>query len=125
MTADLMWDSFGASARADLAEKGVYLQPSQYGDPYPITAGLIADGRRHLLLREGLDCDCPVRILQGDADPDVPLTHALKVYEALRGPDITLTVIKAGDHRLSTPGQLRIIRETVQQLALRSDGVSL
>ncbi len=66
-----------------------------------------------------------VRILQGDADPDVPLTHALKVYEALRGPDITLTVIKAGDHRLSTPGQLRIIRETVQQLAMRSDGVSL
>jgi pimeloyl-ACP methyl ester carboxylesterase len=125
MTADLMWDSFGPSARADLAEKGVWLQPSQYGDPYPITAGLIADGRRHLLLKQGLDCDCPVRILQGDADPDVPLTHALKVYEALRGPDITLTVIKAGDHRLSTPGQLRIIRETVMALAQRSDGVSL
>ena len=120
-----MWDSFGAVSPGGSGRKGRLAAPSQYGDPYPITAGLIEDGRRHLLLEQGLDCDCPVRILQGDADPDVPLAHALKVYEALRGPDITLTVIKAGDHRLSTPGQLRIIRETVMALAQRSDGVSL
>lgn len=125
MTADLMWDRFPPAVRAELTSKGVWHQPSQYGAAYPITAQLIEDGRRHLLLRQGLDCECPVRILQGDADPDVPLTHALKVYEALRGSDITLIVIKGGDHRLSTPGQLRLIRETVLTLAQRSDGVSL
>ena len=107
MTADLMWNEFSAAARRDLSEKGIHLRPSEYGDPYPITARLIADGESHLMLGEGLDCECPVRILQGDADIAVPPAHAVKVYDALRGSDVTLTLIKGGDHRLSTPGQLR------------------
>lgn len=125
MTADLMWDCFPADARAELAEKGVYLRPSQYGDPYPITSRLIADGEGHLLLKDGLDCDCPVRILQGDADVDVPPEHAIKVYDAIRGSDVTLTMVKGGDHRLSTPGQLMLIRETVLRLADRADGINV
>lgn len=124
MTEDLMWNGFSASARADLAETGVYRRPSQYGEPYPITARLIEDGSRHLMLKQGLDCECPVRILQGDADTEVPPEHAIKVYDALRGSDVTLTMVKGGDHRLSAPGQLRIIRETVLALANRADGIS-
>lgn len=124
MTEDLMWNEFGVGARADLAETGVTRRPSQYGDPYPITTRLIEDGRRHLMLKKGLDCDCPVRILQGDADTEVPPEHAIKVYDALRGSDVTLTMVKGGDHRLSAPGQLRIIRETVLALANRADGIS-
>lgn len=124
MTEDLMWNEFDRSARAALAEKGVYLRPSQYGEPYPITSRLIEDGRRHLMLKEGLACDCPVRILQGDADADVPPEHAIKVYDALSGNDITLTMIKGGDHRLSTPTQLKLIRETVLALANRADGIN-
>lgn len=125
MTADLMWETFPASVRAELAEKGLHMRPSQYGDPYPITVALIKDGESHLMLKDGLDCDCPVRILQGDADVDVPPEHAIKVYDAIRSSDVTLTMIKGGDHRLSSPAQLRLIRETVLRLADRADGISV
>ena len=125
MTADLMWDIFPGEVRSELAAKGVWMRPSLHGDPYPITAKLIEDGHRHLLLRRGLDCPCPARILQGDVDPDVPASHAMKVFEALRGADIALTLIKGGDHRLSAPAQLTAIRATALRLAERADGVSV
>ena len=124
MTSDLMWDMFSASARTQLEDRGVYLQPSIYGEPLPITLKLLQDGTKHLLLKTGLELPCPVRILQGSADPDVPPSHALKVFEALSGADVTMTLIKGGDHRLSTPGQLKIIRETALQLAERADGIN-
>jgi dipeptidyl aminopeptidase/acylaminoacyl peptidase len=66
-----------------------------------------------------------VRILQGDADPDVPASHAVKLFGALSGPDVTLTLIKGGDHRLSTPGNLTLLRETVLRLAERADGIRI
>lgn len=125
MTADLMWDEFPDAVRAELTEKGVWMRPSAYGEPYAITRRLIEDGRRHLMLAEGLDVDCPVRILQGDQDPDVPPAHAVKVFGSLRGADVTLTLIKGGDHRLSTPGNLALLRETVLRLAERSEGISV
>ena len=125
MTSDLMWSEFPEEVRRELNEKGVWMRPSAYGEPYAITRRLIEDGRRHLMLEEGLDVDCPVRILQGDADPDVPAAHAVKVFGALRGADVTLTLIKGGDHRLSTPGNLALLRETVLRLAERSEGIEV
>ena len=125
MTTDLMWDIFPKEVRAEIAANGLWMRPSLYGDPYAITGKLIEDGHRHLLLRKGQDCPCPVRILQGSADPEVPASHASKLFEALRGPDITLTLIKGGDHRLSAPAQLSLIRATTLRLAEGADGVSL
>ena len=116
-THDLMWSTFPEAVRSEIRDKGVWLRPSAYGEPYPITARLIEDGKRNLLLREGVDVSCPARIIQGDADIDVPVAHAMKVYEALRGPDIHFTLIKGGDHRLSSPAQLKVLRETVLSLA--------
>lgn len=124
MTSDLMWAAFDDSARREFLENGVYLRPSDYGDPYTITLKLIEDGLKHCLFPEGLSLPVPTRILQGSQDMDVPPAHALKTFEALRGPDITLTLVKDGDHRLSTPGHLRLLRETVLQLAQRADGDS-
>jgi pimeloyl-ACP methyl ester carboxylesterase len=121
MTIDLMWQQFSEDARQTLVRKGVYMEPSDYGSPYPITLQLIEDGLNHAMLDDGLKLPFPVRILQGSDDKDVPPQHALKTMEALQG-DIAMTLIKGGDHRLSTPTQLRIIRETVLQLALRADG---
>jgi pimeloyl-ACP methyl ester carboxylesterase len=124
MTQDLMWDQFGAAEKQALHATGVYLRPSEYGEPYAITAKLLADGLQHLLLKDGLSLPFPVRILQGSEDQDVPPAHAAKTFEALRGPDVTLTFIKGGDHRLSTPGQIQLIQETVLRLAERADGIS-
>ena len=122
MTMDLMWEEFSAEARAELETHGFFRRPSEYGEPYTITLKLLQDGARHLLLRKGLELHCPVRILQGSDDKDVPPAHALKVFGALSGPDVSLTLIKGGDHRLSTPANLLHIRETVLQLAVRADG---
>jgi pimeloyl-ACP methyl ester carboxylesterase len=124
MTRDLMWNKFGEPEKRELHETGVYLQPSQYGEPYPITARLLADGVQHTLLDEGLTLPFPVRILQGSEDPDVPPAHAVKTFEALSGQDIALTLIKGGDHRLSTSLQIKLIQETVLRLAERADGIA-
>ncbi len=125
MTSDLMWESFSPAARRELDEHGIYMRLTDYGDPYPITRKLLRDGQNHLLLRKDIALPCPIRILQGTADTDVPPAHALKVFEALDSSDVTLTIIKNGDHRLSTPGNLKIIRETVLNLAERADGVTV
>jgi pimeloyl-ACP methyl ester carboxylesterase len=125
MTADLMWDEFPEHVRAEITEKGIWRRPSLYGEPYAITRKLITDGRQHLMLGEGLDLSCPVRILQGDADPDVPPAHATKVFGAVKGGDVALTLIKGGDHRLSSPDQLLLLRETVLALAARADALSV
>jgi pimeloyl-ACP methyl ester carboxylesterase len=122
MTQDLMWDEFDDAARQELRKTNVYMRHSAYGEPYPITVKLLADGEKHLLLRDKLYLPFPVRILQGSDDVDVPVPHAIKTFDALTGPDITITAIKGGDHRLSTASQLRLLQETVLNLAKRADG---
>ena len=90
-----------------------------------ITRQLIEDGRSHLIMDEGLDVPCPVRILHGMRDEDVPCQHALDLVEALRGDDVTATLIKDGDHRLSEDRDiLRLIR-TVEALMGEVDKKSL
>jgi pimeloyl-ACP methyl ester carboxylesterase len=121
MTSELMWPEFSEEAREELLREGVYRRPSDYGAPYPITLKLLEDGEHHAVLANKLTMPFPVRILQGTEDRDVPPAHALRVLDALEG-DIALTLVKGGDHRLSTTPQLRILKETVLQLAKRSDG---
>lgn len=125
MTADLMWDVFSEEVRQEIMSEGLWQRPSLYGEPYAITRRLIEDGRKHLLLGEGIEVSCPVRILQGDSDPDVPASHAVKVFGAIRAADVTLSIIKGGDHRLSTPQNLALLRETVLRLAERADGITI
>lgn len=111
-TERLMWDSFPASIRETISREGVYLRPSAYAEePTAITRGLIEDGRRHLLLGGPIETGCPVHILQGMSDPDVPWEHALRLVERLPGDGVQLTLVKDGDHRLSRPEDLdRLIR---------------
>lgn len=115
-TEKLMWPAFGAAERAAVLEQGVLHLPSQYGDPTPITRALIEDGRTHNLLDAPIPLACPVRILQGMEDPDVPWMHALKLVEALQSRDVRLHLIKDGDHRLSRPEDLRLLGETLAAL---------
>jgi pimeloyl-ACP methyl ester carboxylesterase len=100
----LMWKRFSPAVRQEIETKGAWLRPSQYDNgPYPITRQLIEDGRRHLLLGGLIESGCPVRILQGVEDPDVPWGHAVELVSRLAQDDVVLTLVKDGDHRLSRP----------------------
>lgn len=101
-TEALMWASMSDDIRRQIIETGVWHRPSAYSEtPYPITRALIEDGRRHLLLGQPLTLGCPVHILQGARDPDVPLDHALKLVELLPHDPVSVTVVPDGEHRLS------------------------
>ncbi|MBV9632464.1 MAG: alpha/beta hydrolase [Xanthobacteraceae bacterium] len=98
----LMWSKLPAKIKRELETKGVWIRPSQYeADGYPITRRLIEDGRAHLLLGGMIETGCPVRILQGVLDPDVPWGHAVELVSRLAQDDVVLTLVKDGDHRLS------------------------
>lgn len=109
-------------AQEALTRDGVWLRPSRYGDPYPITRKLLADGRNHRLLDKGLDLACPLRILHGDQDPDVPWQHGLKAFQAIRAADAQFTLIKDGDHRLSRPPDIVAIHRAAEELARLHEG---
>jgi pimeloyl-ACP methyl ester carboxylesterase len=101
-TEELMWRELTPQARRDIEEKGRWLRPSAYSpEPYPITRNLIEEGRSHLLLGGTIHVGCPVHILQGRRDPDVPWRHAVTLMEHLAGDQSVITLISDGDHRLS------------------------
>ena len=103
-TEELMWKRFPPEVKREIEDTGVWARPSQYSDqPYPITRGLIEEGRRHLLLDGMIETGCPVRILQGVRDPDVPWQHAVELTSRFARDDVVLTLVKDGDHRLSRP----------------------
>jgi pimeloyl-ACP methyl ester carboxylesterase len=114
-TEALMWQRFPAKIRREIEEKGVWHRPSEYGEPYPITRGLIEEGRRHLLLGSMIETGCPVRILQGVQDPDVPWNHAVELTSRLAQDDVVLTLVKDGDHRLSRPEDIERLIKAVAE----------
>lgn len=119
-TEDLMWAEFDQDARRALLETGRHLEPSEYSDtPTPITLNLIEDGRQHLVLRGPLPIQCPVRLLHGMRDPDVPYRLAVTLAERIDGDDVQILMIKDGDHRLSTERDLALLRRTVDDLLSR------
>ena len=115
-TEQLMWNGFPPEVREEIRTRGVWMRPSQYGDPYPITRALIEEGRNHLLLGGAIDVGCPVRILQGAQDPDVPWQHAFALAHRLPSEDVVLTVIQDGDHRLSRPQDIARIISAVAEI---------
>ena len=103
-TEALMWKRFSPEIRQEIEQNGAWERPSRYGEvPYPITLRLIEEARHHLLLDGMIETGCPVRILQGVQDPDVPWRHAVDLTARLAQDDVVLTLVKDGDHRLSRP----------------------
>jgi pimeloyl-ACP methyl ester carboxylesterase len=115
-TEELMWKNFSPATRREIEENGVWMRPSEYSEgPYPITKGLIEDGRRHLLLGGLIETGCPVHILQGVQDPDVPWRHAEGLVTRFARDDVVLTFIKDGDHRLSRPEDIERLIAAVKE----------
>jgi pimeloyl-ACP methyl ester carboxylesterase len=119
-TEELVWERLPEEDRRRLREEGFFVRPSRYdGKPYPVTRRLIEEGRAHLLLKGPIGVRCPVRLIHGMADGDVPWEVSLRLCGCLSGADVELTLVKGGDHRLSSPEDIRRLTETAEGLCRR------
>ena len=115
-TEELMWKRFTPAIRRQLETEGSWERPSQYSvEPYRISLRFIEEGRRHLILGGLIETGCPVRILQGVEDPDVPWRHAVELVSRLAQDDVVLTLVKDGDHRLSRPEDIERLLAVVAE----------
>ncbi|MFD1329687.1 alpha/beta hydrolase [Mycoplana ramosa] len=116
-TSELIEPNLTEDERASLAARGFFEEPTPYGpDPNIYTLKLIEDGRRNRVLDGVIDAGCPIHVLQGMKDPDVPYTHAIRLMEHLSCDDAVLTLIRDGDHRLSRPEDIEKLREAVSHI---------
>jgi pimeloyl-ACP methyl ester carboxylesterase len=117
-TEELMWKKFSPEVRRQIETKGSWERPSEYStEPYVITRALIEEGRKHLVLGGLIETGCPVRILQGVKDEDVPWQHAMELSSRLARDDVVMTLVKDGDHRLSRPEDIERLIAAVSELS--------
>ena len=113
-TEDGIWPEMSADERRTLATMGVVHVPSRYSDgPYPVTLRLIEDGRERLQLRDRIPLDCPVRLIHGWRDEDVPWRTSLRLAARLRSGDVRVEIVGDGDHRLSRDADLSRLARTL------------
>lgn len=117
-TEDLIWGRATPEIRREIMENGVWYRPSAYDpQPYPITRDLIEEGRVHLLPWGRIRLSCPVHILHGKKDEDIPFERSRLLADQLASPDVILESIELGDHRLSKPEDLARLEQAVGRLA--------
>lgn len=117
MTEALMWQRMPKAMRSDLTAKGIVHEPNPYGgEPTPITKKLIDDGMQYLFGDNLIEVGCPVHILQGMRDAEVPWRDANALVERLASDDVVLTLVKDGDHRLSRPEDLKRLTEAIDEM---------
>lgn len=121
-TIELMEPQLSGAQREALDEQGYFEEHSEYApdDPNVYTKALFEDGRANRVLDGIVDTHCPVHILQGMADPDVPYRHAMRLVEHLPADDVTLSLIRDGDHRLSRPQDIAMILRAAEGLCERA-----
>lgn len=117
-TEDLIPDTLAPEQVQQLEAEGFAEIPNCYddGEPYKITRALLEDGRNHLLLRDEIPLDCPVRLIHGTNDEDVPWKTSMKTADKLRSTDVEILYVKNGNHRLSEPHDLDRLCRTVERL---------
>jgi pimeloyl-ACP methyl ester carboxylesterase len=116
-TEDLLRPQMTAEQREALARDGIYHLPSDFGEtPYPITAALIEDGRKNLVLRGEIAIRCPVALVHGMKDADVPYETSIKLAERLASDDVTVTLVKDGGHRMSEPPHLEFLFAALERV---------
>ncbi|CAA7619447.1 conserved hypothetical protein [Magnetospirillum sp. LM-5] len=117
-TEDLMWADFTDQQRRDLLEQGFVTLENCYEpeNPWIVPRLLIEDGRNNLLLVDQINLSCPVRLIQGQKDEDVPWQTALKIADRLESADVEVILVKDGDHRLSRDHDLERLVAVVERL---------
>ena len=116
-TERMLLGCLSSEERARLERDGRLERPSQYSpEPSVFTWKLIEEGRSHLLLDKRLSLPCPVRLLHGQSDPDVPWEYSLQIAHHIEAPEVITTLVKGGDHRLSTPADIARLIATVEEL---------
>jgi pimeloyl-ACP methyl ester carboxylesterase len=124
---DFVQDLYASSTtnqREEWKRNGVVYLPTQYdSDPYPFTWKLIKNAQAHWGLLDGtsIPIRCPVRLLHGQCDEDISWKKSLELTEKLEAEDVTLTLIKSGDHRLSRPQDLELIYLALDDLVALQD----
>jgi pimeloyl-ACP methyl ester carboxylesterase len=122
-TEERIFDQFSAEQRQALFTEGRVVIEDNYGDPpFVINRKLIEEGRQHLMLRGPIDLTCPIRLIQGQDDPDVPWQTAIRLGECLASTDVEITLVKAGKHRLSEPHDLARMEKVLDALLKRVEG---
>ena len=122
-TEDLFWDDFAPETRKKLMIEGVIEIPTEYDEePYRVTRDLIEDGRKHLLLRAPIPIHCPVRLLHGIADSDVPWRTAVTLADKLASDNVEVTLVKGGAHTLSEPADIDRLCRTVDEVCRLTGG---
>ncbi|MBV1700539.1 MAG: alpha/beta fold hydrolase [Hyphomicrobiales bacterium] len=116
-TQKLIWERLPPQVQQQIIDEGEWRRPSAYAnEAMPITRQLFEDGRKHLLFGGEIRSYAPLHILQGMQDPDVPFSHALELVEHMAGDEVLLTLIKSGDHRLSTPHDIERLMATISAM---------
>jgi pimeloyl-ACP methyl ester carboxylesterase len=116
-TEQLVWEKLPPESQDKIMREGVYHHPTPYSDqPYIITRKLIEDGRQNLVLNQIFHSPCPIHILHGTNDEEVPWQYSVSLMNIVEG-NITLTLIPEGDHRLSTPDNIAQIIRAVEAIA--------
>jgi pimeloyl-ACP methyl ester carboxylesterase len=119
-TEELIWQRLDEGQRRTLLADGGLSYGSAYEtERIPITRKLVEEGRRHLLLSGPIALACPVRLLHGMRDPDVPYQTSLRLAERLAGTEVTVELVEDGDHRLSRPADLERLLRIVDELSDR------
>ena len=120
-THELMKPELSDDQRRDLESKGYMEVSSEYSDdPNIFTRALFEDGDRNRIMTDMIETGCPVHIIQGMCDPDVPYEHAMKLVTFLPNEQVTMTLVKDGDHRLSREQDIALLLRTVEMLATES-----
>ncbi|MAF47749.1 MAG: alpha/beta hydrolase [Rhodospirillales bacterium] len=115
-TEDILPGELTGAQLAEIETNGRIVIPSEYEDDYIITKALLTEGRKHLVMGGEIPLDCPARLIHGIEDPSVPFETALRLQERLRSDDVEVTLVKAGDHRLSEPEDLARLCRTLESL---------
>lgn len=122
-TEDLIWSWLSVEDRRTLESEGVLQQASEYEDEgnYCITLKLIEEGRKNLLLRGAIPLTCPLRLIHGDQDKDVPWDVSTKLMQMIDSEDVELTLVKGAGHRLSEPQDIARLEATLERLLAQLD----